>query len=74
MSKDLEAHQPKTPTIEYLNERQVAELTGLALSTLRNDRAFTRKLFPYVKIGRAIRYLRSDVIEAMERRKIGLAE
>jgi predicted DNA-binding transcriptional regulator AlpA len=59
---------------KYLTEQEVSKLTGLALSSLRNDRAYARKLFPYVKIGRSVRYRESDVIEAMERRKIGLAK
>ncbi len=58
---------------KFLTEKEVAELTGLALSTLRNDRSLTRKLFPYVKIGKAVRYSLADVLAAMERRKIGLA-
>ena len=59
---------------KFLTEREVSALTGLALSTLRNDRSLSRKLFPYVKIGRSVRYSLADVVEAMERRKIGLAE
>ncbi len=54
----------------YLNEYEVSKVTGLALSTLRNDRSGDRKLFPYTKIGRSVRYKEADILEAMESRKI----
>ena len=53
----------------YLNEKQVSELTGLALSTLRNDRATKRRL-PYCKVGRSVRYDEADVVAYMEAHKI----
>jgi predicted DNA-binding transcriptional regulator AlpA len=50
----------------YLNEKEVAAITGRALSTLRNER-FMRKGLPYLKIGgRSIRYRSGDVIAYME--------
>ena len=57
------------PEIRYLNEREVAHLTGRALSTLRNER-FRGCGIPYVKVGRSVRYSRSDVFQFMELRKI----
>lgn len=54
---------------QYLNEKQVQEITGRALSTLRNER-FHRRGIPYVKIGRSVRYNLEDVISFMEERKI----
>ncbi len=56
-------------TPQYLTERQVAELTGLSLSKLRNDR-FLRRGIPWCKASRTVRYLKSDVIEFFESRKI----
>jgi len=56
-------------TVQYLNEVQVAEVTGRALSTLRNDR-FNRRGIPYVKIGRSVRYNLQDVVQFMEMHKI----
>lgn len=54
----------------YLNEMEVAAITGRAVSTLRNER-FLRRGLPYLKIGkRSIRYKFSDVITAMEARRI----
>jgi hypothetical protein len=53
----------------YLNEVQVAEMTGRALSTLRNER-FSRCGIPYIKIGRSVRYSLHDVVQFMEAHKI----
>ena len=54
---------------EYLTEREVSQLTGRALSTLRNDRQMSNG-FPFIKWGRFIRYPRKDVIAFMEARKV----
>jgi len=54
---------------EYLNEKEVAQLTGRALSTLRNERHLG-KGFPWIKIGRSVRYPKAEVIAFMEARKI----
>jgi predicted DNA-binding transcriptional regulator AlpA len=56
-------------TMKYLTEKQVSELTGLALPTLRNDRFLGRRL-PYVKFGKAVRYNEADVVGFMEDHKI----
>ncbi len=56
----------------YLTETQVSKMTGIALSTLRNQR-FERRGCPYLKIGmfgRSVRYKLSDVIDYMEARRI----
>lgn len=53
----------------WLNEKQVAELTGISLSTLRKHRFFSEGL-PYYKVGRSVRYKHSDVISFMEARRI----
>ena len=50
----------------FLNEFEVAALTGRAVSTLRNDR-FLRRGIPYLKISkRSIRYRTPDVMNFME--------
>ncbi|MGD0231538.1 MAG: helix-turn-helix domain-containing protein [Syntrophorhabdales bacterium] len=54
---------------EYLTDKEVAKLTKRAVQTLRNERT-QGKGFPYVRIGRSIRYRASDVIAAMEALKI----
>ena len=53
----------------YIPEKEVSEITGIALSTLRNHRA-ARRGIPYTKYGTAVRYKYSDVIEYMEARRI----
>lgn len=55
--------------IQYLTEQEVSSLTRRALSTLRNDR-FHRRGISYRKIGKSVRYLRSDVIAFMEAGKV----
>ena len=54
---------------KYITEKEVAEITGRALSTLRNER-FLGKGIPYIKIGKSVRYKYEDVIEFMESRMI----
>ena len=55
---------------EYLTEKEVAQLTGIALSTLRNGRHL-RKGFPYIRVGKkSIRYSLADIKTYMESRKI----
>jgi len=55
--------------VQYLTEKQVSEITGRALQTLRNER-FLGKGIPYVKVGRSVRYSLEDVVGFMESRKI----
>ena len=58
----------------YLNEFEVAALTGRAISTLRNERHL-RRGFPYLKVGkRSIRYKTADTIATMEARRITFDE
>jgi len=57
----------------YLTEVEVSQMTGLALSTLRNTRLQCRGL-PYIKIGRAVRYDLRDVVRYMETHKISPRE
>jgi len=54
----------------YLTEQEVSKITGLALSTLRNQR-HQRRGIPYLKIGgRAIRYKSADTTAYMEKHRI----
>jgi len=57
---------------EYLDERDVANMIGISVQTLRNDRCSKRRI-PYVKFGRSVRYRYSDVIAFMEAHKIPTA-
>jgi hypothetical protein len=58
----------------YLNEQEVAAITGRSVFTLRNERHLRRGI-PYLKISaRAIRYKLPDVIATMEARRITFNE
>lgn len=59
----------KTVKSQFLNEKQVSEMTSIPLQTLRNNR-FQRKGINYVKIGRSVRYELSDVVGFMQSHKI----
>jgi len=54
---------------KYINEYQLSELIGIALSTLRNNRSKGQGI-PYIKLGRSVRYNLQDVIDFMEAHKI----
>ena len=55
---------------KYLTEIQVAEMTGISLSTLRNNRCMGTGIM-YSKLGsKSVRYSLSDVIDYVESRKI----
>jgi predicted DNA-binding transcriptional regulator AlpA len=49
----------------YITEHEVAKITGRAVRTLRDDR-FKGKGFPYVKLGRSVRYDEKEIIAIME--------
>lgn len=54
----------------FLNEKEAAELSGRALSTLRNERHLRRGI-PYLKVGqRGIRYKLEDILSFMTARRI----
>lgn len=53
----------------YLTDKQVAELIGQAVQSLKNDRCNGVGL-PYVKLKKTVRYDYQDVIEYMEKRKV----
>lgn len=54
---------------QYITEIEVSEITGRALSTLRNERSKGEGIF-YIKVGRSVRYDLQDVIDFMESHKI----
>ena len=55
--------------VKYITEKQVSEMIGRALQTLRNDRHWGRGL-PYIKVGRSVRYNLQEVIDFMESHRI----
>ncbi len=58
---------------QYLREKEVSQITGRAIQTLRNDRHLGIGI-PYVKLTRQVRYNLKDVIQYMEDRKIQTAD
>jgi len=60
---------PELQQFRYLTEKEVWALTGRGLQTLRNDRSKGRG-FPYIKIGRSVRYRLSDILAAMDSRRV----
>jgi predicted DNA-binding transcriptional regulator AlpA len=54
---------------QYLTEKEVSRICKLALPTLRNYRS-QGKGPSYVKCGRAVRYLMSDVVKFMEEGRV----
>jgi predicted DNA-binding transcriptional regulator AlpA len=55
--------------IRYLTEKQVSEIIGISVKTLRNDRWLGRRL-PHSRFGRCVRYRLDDVVRYMESRKV----
>lgn len=53
----------------YVNEHEVARITGRSVSTLRNERCQCKGM-PYYKIGKSVRYLLSEVYDIMESKRI----
>lgn len=45
---------------QVVDECVAAEMLGKAVQSLRNER-FLRKGCPYIKLGRSVRYLQSDI-------------
>jgi predicted DNA-binding transcriptional regulator AlpA len=62
----------KEHRMRYLNEREVSELTGIAVQTLRNQRSSKNpNMIPYIRIGRKlIRYDLRDVHQYMDVHKV----
>lgn len=46
--------------MQLLTEKEVAGITKISLSKLRQDRIYRRGL-PYIKIGKAVRYSNADI-------------
>lgn len=53
----------------FIDEKEVARITGRAIQTLRNDRFHNRGL-PYHKFGRQVRYKLEEVLDFLENRRI----
>ncbi len=60
-------------TVKYLNEKQVYEITGIAVQILRNWRQ-ARKSFPYIKAGHSVTYSVGDIEAFEEARRVKTEE
>ncbi len=71
MAMNAELKQVENPPIivKYLTDRQVSEMTGIAVQTLRNYRTL-HKGPPYIRLYKSIRYRESDIVEFMEKRRV----
>lgn len=58
---------------KWIGEKEVSEMTGRKLPTLRNDRFLGRGL-PYTKMGKSVRYAVDDVVQFMESRRISTSD
>lgn len=65
----IKRRNPMPEEDKYLKEKQVAEITAIALQTLRNDRYF-RKGIPFIKKGRSVRYSAEDVHRFMQGHRV----
>ena len=53
----------------FITEQELAKLTGISLSKIRNDRSKLRG-FPYYKINKSVRYKLSDIFEWLETKRV----
>jgi hypothetical protein len=56
-------------SVKYVHERAVAEMTGLAVATLRNH-LWRGCGIHFVKVGRSARYLIHGVLDYMKERTV----
>ena len=59
----------KEEKMEMLTEIELAEILKKSVQTLRNDRFLGRGV-PYIKVGRSVRYLKTDVEEYIQKNRI----
>lgn len=57
------------PNKRFIDDKEVARITGRGIQTLRNDR-FKGQGIPYMKFGRLVRYDEAEVIRFVEGRRI----
>jgi predicted DNA-binding transcriptional regulator AlpA len=59
--------------MQWLTEKQVSEITKMALPTLRNWRA-KGKGFRYAKVGKSVRYAADDIQQYMAAHNVRTAQ
>ncbi|MDL2230024.1 helix-turn-helix domain-containing protein [Treponema sp. OttesenSCG-928-L16] len=68
MHTDYQEQSPLFQLAEILSRKQVAELLQIGLSTL--DSKIPASSLPRIKIGKSVRYLRSDVENYIRKQRI----
>lgn len=56
-------------TLQAVGERTAAKILEKSVQTLRNDRHIGKGV-PYLKLGRSVRYLLSDIQEYVQKHRI----
>ncbi len=67
------APTPEQDRLQLLTETQVSELLAIPLQTLRNHRSQRRGL-PFIRLGRHVRYRRSDVLAYIEAGAVAMSQ
>ena len=52
---------------EYLSEKDIEKLGLRSAAALRNDRWSGQNILPFIRVGKNIRYRKTDVLEFLER-------
>lgn len=59
---------------QLVDERTAAKFLSLSVQTLRNDRARAgKRRFPYIKLGKAIRYDLNDLAQIVDQSRVAAA-
>lgn len=61
-------------TRELLTRNEAAQLLGIKTQTLAKWASVKRYDLPYIKVGKSVRYKRSDIAAYLERHTVGLGE
>ena len=69
MSQAVQPAPVSAPSVRYVSEKVVTDMTGIPRSTLQKDRHYRRGL-PYIKLGKTVRYSLVDIHAFMNGHKI----
>jgi len=62
----VKSNHPTLPAVLLANTQQAAKIVDIAASTLERDRAEGNLGIPYIRVGRNVRYLLSDLQQWLE--------
>ena len=69
MSQAAQPAPVSVPSVRYVSEKVVTDMTGIPRSTLQKDRHYRRGL-PYIKLGKTVRYSLLDIHAFMNGHKV----